>query len=741
MPATPPNKPVLQFGDDSEFYATCGAGLAQLLAEELESIGCARIQVAGAGVRFFGSIETGYRVCLWSRVANRVLLPIHRGDASDPDELYEMVRQVDWSAHLDKQGTLAVDFYTANSSITHSRYGALKVKDAVVDQFRESTGLRPDVDRDTPDLRINVYLFRNKARIAIDFSGSSLHRRGYRVSGGRAPMKENLAAALLMASGWPEQLKTGMPLIDPLCGSGTLLIEAAMMARRQAPGLHRSYFGFIGWKHHNAASWSRLVSEAESSVVPASVKIVGADNDPSAVASSQLNVVQAGLVNDVEVIQWNIKQGRPPSLESFVSGVLISNPPYGERLAADDEFYEELGMEVSRSFAGWQCSLFTSQSAPYGQTRLPLEKKLEARNGGIDCVLVCADVPDSAAWKKTDSNVEDSAAKRDAAPTIDTTALTNRLKKNLRNLKTWINQNEINAYRVYDADLPDFAVAIDLYEGKQRYCVVQEYQAPITVNVAIAQARLAALISVLPDTLDVSEDHIHLKIRAVKPGRMQYEKLHNANSVIDHVIENGASVEINFADYLDVGLFLDHRPIRKFIAQNANGKRFLNLFCYTATATVAAVIGGASGSVSVDSSNRYCQWARRNLDGNGADAHRHEVIRQDALSWLDSASISLNADERFDMILLDPPTFSNSTDREKDWNIQRDHVSAVNACIELLGEGGLLIFSTNYRKFKFEKDALSNKLRGIRVEERTRWSIDRDFQRNQRIHQCWFIYK
>jgi len=192
---------------DESLYATCAPGLSQLLADELASFGATSVRVAGAGVRFAGGLETAYKACLWSRIANRILLPIHAGNADSPESLYDTIGEVDWSKHMALKGTLAVDFFTANSNITHSQFGALKVKDAIVDQFRERTGERPNVDREKPDVRVNVYVFRNKARVAIDLSGSSLHRRGYREQAGPAPLKENLAAGLLLASGWPERAK------------------------------------------------------------------------------------------------------------------------------------------------------------------------------------------------------------------------------------------------------------------------------------------------------------------------------------------------------------------------------------------------------------------------------------------------------------------------------------------------------------------------------------------------------
>lgn len=710
-----------------------------MLADELLALGCEQVQTAGAGVRFVGSITTGYMVCLWSRVANRVLLPIHRGDAASPEQLYELAQEIDWYEHVDTHGTLAVDFLTANSTITHSRYGALKVKDAIVDQFRSRWGHRPDVERETPDLRVNVYLFRNKARFSIDLSGRSLHRRGYRTAGGLAPLKENLAAAILLAARWPEFLAQGRPLFDPLCGSGTLLIEAAMMACDQAPGLHRDYFGFAGWKQHDEEAWSQLLGEAKLRISPAQVTIVGADQNETVIEACRSNIEAAGLADMVEVDQGALSHGRPSSLQSFETGIVVSNPPYGERMATDPSFYAALGSALSRSCAGWHCALFTAESAPFYRTGLPLHDHLKVQNGGIDCVLLTADIPAAAALHPS---AHDGITESAPRVLVDPQPFANRLKKNQRALKGWIKQNDIQAYRVYDADLPEFAVAIDLYIAEELHCVVQEYKAPATVNVVMAEARLAAVMSVLPEVLGIDSECIHLKVREVKSGHDQYEKMqHRSGSVQARVIENGGTFEVNFTDYLDVGLFLDHRPVRKYINQNAAGKRFLNLFSYTASATVAAVIGGATSSVSVDSSNRYSQWARRNLDMNNAAAHAHEVVRQDVVGWLAQAKLALQSDKHFDIILLDPPTFSNSSDLDEDWNVQRDHVSVIEACLDVLAVDGLLIFSTNYRRFKLDSSLQDNTARSLRIEDRSRWSIDRDFQRNQRIHQCWFIYK
>ncbi len=747
--------------ENTELYATCGTGLERLLVEEFKALGIEGVQSAGAGVRFLGGLKAGYTACLWSRIANRVILPIHSGPAATPEELYSLVQEISWADHVDVDGTLAVDFYTAKSAITHSQYGALKVKDAVVDQFRETTGRRPNVERDTPDLRINVYLFRDKARIAIDLSGSSLHRRGYRDAQGLAPLKENLAAALLYACGWPQALEEGKTLVDPMCGSGTLLIEAAMMACRIAPGIHRDYFGFEGWKGHDEALWNNLLEEALDQRRDSPALIAGADQDASAVDNCQHNIMQADLQDAIVVERLALSAGRPASIGNIGEGLLVTNPPYGERLAADKAFYSSLGTDISRFYAGWQCALFTATAAPYARARLPLSQTLLVRNGGIDCVLLTGDIPSSGIQRKSTAQSaaiedENDEAHPQAAlyrgkqefdekpgepAGIDATAFVNRLNKNRKALKGWIRQNEITAYRVYDADLPEFAVAIDIYQSDTTHCVVQEYQAPATVNRAMAEARLDAIMKAMPDILNIDAAQVHLKVREVQSGLQQYEKQNASQSLTATVTEFGAPLEVNFTDYLDTGLFLDHRPVRRYLFKNSKGKRFLNLFAYTASATVAAVAGGAASSVSVDTSNRYCQWAMRNLDRNNAAQQKHEVVRQDVLAWLDGAAIGIRDESKFDLILLDPPTFSNSSALDDDWNVQRDHVKAIDACLKLLAPGGTLIFSNNFRRFKMDAALLEDTTRGIRVEDKNRWSIDRDFQRNARIHQCWFIHK
>ena len=247
-------------------YVTTPAGTADLAAEELAACGVTEIKVERGGVACVGSLEQAYRACLWSRVANRVLLKIGEFPAPTPEALYDGVRGIDWGEHLTVDGTLAVDATSTSSAITHTQFAALKTKDGIVDQFRERTGARPSVDVDSPDVRVNLHLARDVATLDVDLAGESLHRRGYRGAQGAAPLKENLAAAVLLRAGWQklvgEEGEGEVGFVDPMCGSGSLAIEAALIAADVAPGLLRNEFGFLRWRGHDESVWQRLLTEA-----------------------------------------------------------------------------------------------------------------------------------------------------------------------------------------------------------------------------------------------------------------------------------------------------------------------------------------------------------------------------------------------------------------------------------------------------------------------------------------------
>ena len=381
---------------DLDFFATTAKGMEFLLAQELKGIGAVEIKEVRAGVIFRGSLECAYKACLWSRVANRVLLVLKTINAHDANQLYIGIQEINWADHLDINNTFVVDFSTnnsvRNSQLIHTHFGALKVKDAIVDQFRTLYGARPSIDPLQPDLRVNVYLHGEDATISIDLSGESLHKRGYREEGANAPLKENLAAAILCLSGWSQDSQ--IAFIDPMCGSGTLPIEAALIASNVAPGLLRKSFGFTKWLGHRAEIWERLVQEAQEKIIQDPKKlpqIVGYDHDSQAIAVALSNLEKAGLKGRVHFEKRALSTCEPVSAH----GILVTNPPYGERMGDVERLkflYQELGDLMKKKFQGWQGYIFTSNPDLAKAVGLRTSRRFVLFNGSLECRLLKYDL-------------------------------------------------------------------------------------------------------------------------------------------------------------------------------------------------------------------------------------------------------------------------------------------------------------------------------------------------------------
>jgi 23S rRNA (guanine2445-N2)-methyltransferase / 23S rRNA (guanine2069-N7)-methyltransferase len=709
-----------------QFFATCPKGIESLLADELRQLGAEAVKETRAGVAFEGTLTIGYRACLWSRLASRILLPLTSFPAPTPEDLYTGVQTIAWKEHLAAEGTLAVDFTTSQSAITHSHYGALKVKDAIVDQLRDEFGVRPSVDTAQPDIRVNVYLLRDQATVSLDLSGESLHRRGYRTQTVQAPLKENLAAAILLRANWPAIAKQGGMLVDLMCGSGTLPIEGAMIAADIAPGLAREYFGFIRWKQHDTAVWTELLDEAHQrreTGLAHLPPIHGYDHDPLAIRAARDNIKRAGLGNLIVAQQRELTACTP---EEVPTGLVLANPPYGERLGPSSELpalYTELGTQFKKCFPGWRGAVFTGNPELGKVMGLRAGRMHTLYNGAIECKLLHFEI--------TPENVVGERAPKpfEIRPGSSAEMFANRLRKDLQHFGRWARRQEIFAYRLYDADLHEYNLAIDVYESDRRYVHVQEYEAPDTISPDKARQRLQHALGVIPLVLEIPREQMFFKVRKRQKGGAQYEKLDETGE-FHEVREGPCRLLVNFTDYLDTGLFLDHRDTRTMLGELAGGKRFLNLFGYTGTATVHAALGGAVATTTVDMSYTYLDWARRNLELNKLLANKHELIQADLLVWLKE-----NRQQRYGLIFLDPPTFSRSKRMEDTLDVQRDHASLIADTTALLEPGGVLIFSTNLRRFKLDRDALA----GLLVEDITRKTIPKDFERDPKIHQCFRI--
>ena len=812
-----------------KFFASCGKGLEYLLADELVALGCTRATATVSGVNVEGTLADAQRAVMWSRLASRVLWPLTDFECADELALYTGAAAVPWAEHLASGHTLAVDAHVSGSGITHARYAAQRVKDAVVDVMRAQTGARPDVDLDTPDLRLNLVVRKGRAILSVDLGGGPLHRRGWRQKQGEAPLKETLAAAVLLRGRWPQVYADGGALLDPMCGSGTLLIEGALMAADVAPGLQRhGERPPTRWRGFDAPAWDLLVTQARgrervgmAALRPA---FTGCDLDPHAIRAAQDNAVMAGLagvidwqVGDVATLgapalasppqsrhsreggnPWTLEgrnedvtadtsslpnrhsreggnpatlgspgddvavgkatnpwsrakgkaeatpldsrlrgnddQEQQPNLPEPVTttvGLVVSNPPYDARLAADPALYRALGDALRRAVPDWRASLLCGDAELARATGLRAGKRYQIFNGALECTLIVCDP--IAPARREDA---DSGGGKQAAPALSDGAqmVANRLRRNLRKLKAWRQREGVTCYRAYDADLPEYSAAIDVYQpadGSESdiWLHVQEYAAPATVPEADQRRRLGELMAAAREVFAVPRERVALKTRARGKGGSKYADVGGARTGQGMLVvrEGDVRLRVNLFDYLDTGLFLDHRPLRLSIAEEAEDTRFLNLFGYTGAATVHAAAGRARQTTTVDLSATYLQWCADNLQENGFGGARHRLVQADALAWLQADTAE------YDLVFCDPPTFSNSK-RADDFDIQAAHVPLLRAAVARLAREGVLYFSNNFRRFKLDGAAVSE---FAHVEDISPSTIPLDFERNPRIHRCW----
>src|SRR5580692_7362694 len=560
--------------------ASCPRGLADLLVQELKTCGATGIRERTTGVTFEGTLECAYRVCLESRTANRLFLEVASFNAATAEEFYAEVRRVDWTRHLGPQATLACDFSGQHPQIIHTHFGALKLKDAICDGLRAWAGYRPDIQRERPAVRVHAHANGEQVTVSIDLSGESLHRRGYRGAAGEAPLKENVAAGLLMRAGWPQLAADGAGFLDPLCGSGTLVIEAALMAAQRAPGLGRDYFGFLGWRGHDPARWARVQTAAQARVraVPRGHQpLRGVDRDPASIHAAVGNAQRAGIAPWVHFATGMLVQAQP--LPGEIPGLLATNPPYGVRMediATARVVHRELGIVLREQFQGWHAAVFT------GTPELGLELGIRARrthtmwNGAIECRLLRLTV-EAASFREVGRKRIGLTADAQAASTPGARMFANRLAKNLKRLDSWARDQGVFNVRVYDADMPEYALAIDRYgiageAGPEEWLYVQEYEAPASIDPEAARRRRGEALSVLSEVTAVPGERIRVRLRRKQSGGGQYRKL-ESQSVFHMAREAALRFWVNFDDYLDTGLFLDHRITRERLGTQAAGGR------------------------------------------------------------------------------------------------------------------------------------------------------------------------
>jgi len=721
------------------FVASSPRGFGDLLATELRSFGAGDVRERALGVEFSGSIEVAYRACIESRVGSRVFLVVAQFSAASDASFYEAARAIDWRAHIDPSRTLACDFSGRHPEITHTRFGALRLKDAICDQLRDTTGSRPDIATDRPAVRVHAHANGPNVTISIDLSGEGLHRRGYRAQAGEAPLRENLAAGILVRAGWPEKCKGAAEFLDPMCGSGTLVIEAAMIAANVAPGARRQYFGFFGWAGHDRLAWERVKHDALAREQKPALRLRGVDADAGVLAAARDNAARAGLGDLITFEGGRLADAKPSGRGDDTSqgeerGFLATNPPYGVRLEDRDTaraLMKELGGVLRERFSGWDAAVLAGSPDAGLELGIRAERVHTVWNGALECRLlrlhVSAETEKQMLHTGASARIDASLAESPGSQMFG-----NRIAKNLKQLKNWIKREGVSCYRIYDADMPEYSFAIDRYAesgGEQVWLYVQEYAAPKTIEPEAVQRRRNEALAALPSATGVPVERIHLRQRRRVSRGDQYEKL-GESADFKLVEESGLRFWVNFSDYLDTGLFLDHRITRQRLREGAAGRRFLNLFAYTGSATVYAAAGRARSSTTVDMSATYLDWAQRNLAVNDIPRRDHEYIQADCIAWLEEAVASRRV---YDLIFLDPPTFSNSKRMDDVLDLQRDHAGLIDRCMALLASGGKLVFSTNAQKFKLD-GMLGER---YKVTDISRATLPEDFKRNPRIHQCY----
>lgn len=757
---TPNSSPAASAELSLDLIITCADGLETPLQTELTSFGIASEIKSTGRLAVTGTLRDLYTICLWSRVASRVLMLIKRKNINTEydvaEQLYGLAKSVDWTEQFKLEQTFAIRLSVDKRVAVSQQFAMLRIKDAIADTFNEVYDSRPNVDSKNPDFSVFATVNDKQAELYLDLSGTSLHRRGYRVAMTEAPLKENLAAALLYSAGWHKKNEEGNAplynaLIDPMCGSGTFIIEALLMHCDYAVGIDKAanQFGFYQWQHHDDALWQQMIDDAQTRFRDALAitneqpdtlpLILGFDADSGAILATEKNLIAAGLQDllpllDLETRALNqLSSVLKPLVDDgrLSNPLVITNPPYGERLGDEEmikPLYHALGLILQDSFAGIDIDPMVGILAANVEQVdiLPIKepKTLRCHNGAITVyfrygTLIAGQTGNLVSrFEKREIEVEEGQD------------FINRLQKNLAKLKKLAKKDTVSNLRVYNADLPDFKVAVDLYGD---YVHVQEYAPPKTIPPETAKKRFNLALMGIREVFGINREQIFIKTRARQSGNDQYSKQGNTEKRGKFYVarEDGAYFYVNFTDYLDTGLFIDHRNMRARIKDNSRNKSVLNLFAYTCTASVHAALAGAKKVTSVDLSQNYLDWGKQNFVLNGLDVSRnkYQFVAADIFEWIKDNT------EQFDIIFIDPPTFSNSKKFQGTFDVQRDHSALINRAMNRLTSDGVLYFSNNFTRFELDEQ-LTERYDIVDITQKT---IGFDFDVKKPIHQSFEI--
>ncbi len=708
-----------------ELIATTAFGLEAVVRRELAELGYEGSVIAPGRIRFGGDEAAICRANLWLRTADRVLVEMAAFEATDFDALFEGTKAVAWHDWIPRDGAMHVVGRSIKSQLSSVPACQRAVKKAIVESMLAAHGVGT-LPETGPKFTIEIALLNDQATLTIDTTGPSLHKRGYRQQAGDAPLKETLAAAMVMLSFW----QPSRPLLDPFCGSGTIPIEAALIGTNRAPGLTRS-FAAEAWPRVSSSMWDAARVEArdlQRSEIFES--LIGTDADQRALQAARRNATAACVADLIHFQQRTFEE--LSSKRQF--GCLITNPPYGQRLGEQRELeslYRSFP-EVLRKLPTWSHFILTSYPNFEALVQREATRRRKLYNGRIQCTYYQFHGP-KAADARADAHDEARAAT--IAPVFggltdkarqQAELFRNRLQKRARHLHRWPEKQGITCFRLYERDIPEVPLVVDRYED---HLHISEYERPHDRDIGQHADWLDLMARTAGEALEVDRQKIFLKRRSRQRGRSQHEHLDQRRYEIT-VDEGGLQFIVNLSDYVDTGLFLDHRITRSMVRESAGRSNFLNLFGYTGSFSVYAAAGGADQTTTVDWSNTYLEWAERNMALNGFTGRQHCFVRSDARDFLRQ----LPASAVYDLAVVDPPTFSNSKRTDDDWEIQSGHVEVLNSVLQHMNPGGIIFFSTNSRRFKLDEAALATN----QIREISRQTVPPDF-RNRRIHRCWRI--
>jgi 23S rRNA (guanine2445-N2)-methyltransferase / 23S rRNA (guanine2069-N7)-methyltransferase len=742
-----------------ELIATAASGTEAVVKRELTSLGYTARTVTPGRLLFHGDAAAICRANLWLRAGERVMIQMGSFPATDFGVLFDGTAAIGWEQWLPPNAEFPVAGRSHRSQLSSVPACQKIVKKAVVERLKEAhqTGELPETG---PRCAIEISLRDDIATLTLDTTGIGLHKRGYRRLVGEAQLRETLAAVLVQLSYW----RPGRVLVDPFCGTGTIPIEAALIGRNMAPGLHRE-FAAESWPTFDARHWRQARDEARDSIrPPLEERLLGYDIDADVLSLARYHAEQAGVAED---IHW---QQRPFSdLRAKAEyGCIITNPPYGERMGADaeiEQLYRQFPL-VLRRLPTWSHYILSSRPDLEELVGQVADRRRKLYNGSLECTYYQFHGPrppldgEEFTHRSTQPETEDDAVsasnevtsqstvespdverKPRATPSIgpafgglkqeaarQAEEFANRLRNRARHFRRWPTKRGITCFRLYERDVPDVPLVVDRYENALH---IAEFERPHDRSLAQHADWLDLMARTAAKVLEVPRELVFVKHRDRQRGEEQYGRVDDRQARLV-VNEGGLKFVVNLSDYVDTGLFLDHRITRQLVRDAAAGKRILNLFAYTGSFSVYAAAGGALSTTTVDKSATYADWARENLRLNGFAGAEHSVVRSDIRAFFDR----LSPRDVWNLAVVDPPTFSNTKGMDDDWDVQRDHAGLLEQLATHVSPGGLVFFSTNFRRLKLDDAALGS----YTIRDITRQTIPEDF-RNERIHKCWKLVR